>query len=191
MVSLSSSHPNLLAVPATVVVNGGARCRGLVLEVGDSNRSVVVTRTAELDGFSVSAQTTVRPERPYVSTQVVSRSGGTSKVTVCMRAAAGFGGATVPLTSSDPAIFPVPDLAVIGEGSACQSIVVQVGDVQSDTTITVTASFAEGTRSGQTIVRILDPQPKTAEETAVAPTEAPSLTPVALPTGLPIASPVS
>ena len=69
--------------------------------------------------------------------------------TLCDSAIAPAQGTEVTLASDGPTVFPVPDVAVIPAGSACRSLVISVGTVETAIGVTVTATFPGGVRTGR------------------------------------------
>jgi hypothetical protein len=152
MVGLDSSDPSLIPVPGQIAIPFGRECLSTNVLVGATNRTVPVTVTATLGARSFEGTTTVRPQRPVVYTQTVSRAGGTSKVTVCARTQ----GESISLASDNADIFPVPASVALPSGKVCLSLLVPVGPVTGDVPVTITATFTSGVATGTTVVRDLD-----------------------------------
>jgi hypothetical protein len=148
-VLLSANRPSLFPVPSSVLIPDGRECLSVNVLVGATSRTIVVTVTARLGSTTRSGDTTVRPARPALYMQTVSRAGGFSKVTVCARNQ----GETVLLTSSNPTLFPVPASVVIPAGSTCLSITVPVGMIDGSENVTVTATFSTDVVTRSTKVR--------------------------------------
>jgi len=171
-VALTSDHPAIFPVPPVIGIARDARCVSFNVLVRETRTAVPVTVTATFGARSLTGTTMVRPARPAIYTQTASRALGQSKVTVCVQSIAGV---TVPLASSRPDIFPVPSAVSIPAGRACQSIVVPVGYVDSDTPVTVTATFDTGPKAGTTIVKNFGALPP--PTATILPTNSPVPTP--------------
>jgi hypothetical protein len=188
-VALTSDHPAIFPVPAFIGIARDARCVSFNVLVRETRTAVPVSVTATFGARSLTGTTMVRPARPAIYTQTASRSLGQSKVTVCVQSTAG---ANVPLTSSRPDIFPVPPAVTIPAGKACQSIVVAVGYVDSDTSVTVGAAFDSGPKTGTTVVKnfgVLPPATATNLPTSTPlPTPTETLAPTATATEPPTAT---
>lgn len=153
-VNLSSDLPTIVPVPATITVPAGRECLSRNVLVGATSQNALVTITASVGSKSLSSATLVRPARPVIYTQTVSRAGGNSKVTVCARST----GEQITLASDQPTVFAVPGTVTLPTGKTCLSLIIPVGQVGADTPVTITATFAIGSVSGTTIVRNLASQ---------------------------------
>ena len=152
-VHLASSRPLTIPVPATIAISQGRDCKSLIVTPATVRSNTPVILTATLGPVTLAATTMVRPSRPAIYMQTASRAGGLSKVTLCDSAIAPAQGTAVTLASDGPTVFPVPDVAVIPAGSACRSLVISVGTVETAIAVTVTATFPGGVRTGSTVVR--------------------------------------
>jgi hypothetical protein len=76
----------------------------------------------------------------------------------------------VALTSSNPTVFPIPASLHLEPGSACGSLVVNVGMVDASTAVTVSAQTPDGPRSAVTVVRVIGGV-RSAEQTTTPVTE--------------------
>ena len=144
-VSLASSAPQVIAVPASVSIPSGQASVSVPLQAGQVSQQTGVTLTATMAGRSLQASVTVQPAeaKPVLALiRKISRSpsqvapGGSFRLTVELAAPAPPGGVLVRFRASDPAVS-LPAQAVVPTGS---------------TTLTVTGSISAGAASGAAIL---------------------------------------
>lgn len=130
-VALSSSAPNVIAVPASVTVPSGSATASVALQAGQVASPASVVLTASLGGASLQAPVTVEPvkaEPVRVTLQRVSaspqqvRAGGAFSATVQLASPAPAGGAVVQWTSSQPYVR-LPAQVIVPAGA--RSVTVQ------------------------------------------------------------------
>ncbi len=153
VVGLISSHPDVISVPSQLTFSSGQRCYRMVRPIASVSKPVTVTFTATLGAQTLQTSTLVRPQRPWISLQTVSRADGQSRITLCLAERAGPGGLQIALTSSEPSVFPVPQTVTVTQNTACTSLVVEVGSTTAPTTVTVQAVVGSQTLTGTTLVR--------------------------------------
>jgi hypothetical protein len=161
--ALSSSHPAVLPVPATLSVQGGHAWTQFPINVGQVTSPTVVTLTATLNGASASSQVTVRPPtlNDQILQSVVRATGGTTMsgwVNLEGGGLAGANGFPVNL-STDSSAASVPATVTIPAGAGGTSFPIQTSPVTSDTTVTITASAGSVTSSWK-ITLTAEPSPK-------------------------------
>jgi hypothetical protein len=150
-VSLSSSHPNLVPLPATLSMPGGGAYAELLIKVGQVTTPTVVTLTATLNGVSASSELTIRP--PTLDDEfihpTVRATGGTAMsnwVSLEGSGLAGPNGFVVNLSSSSPLATP-PATVTIPAGVNGTGFQIQTSPVDTITTVTITASAGGVTTS--------------------------------------------
>lgn len=153
VVNLTSSHPDVISVPAQLTFSSSQRCYRMVRPIASVSRPVTVTFAATLGNQTLQTSTLVRPQRPWISLQTVSRADGQSRITLCLANRTGPGGLQIALTSSEPQVFPVPQTVTVPQNTACTSLVVEVGSTTTPTTVTVQAVVGSQTLTGTTLVR--------------------------------------
>jgi hypothetical protein len=98
-------------------------------------------------------------------------------VNIALSAAAPAGGTAISLTSSNPAVFPVPSTYTIPAGQTTAGPSVVAGTVTSSTTVTLTASYNGSSMQAQVIV---NPKPSgtpvIATVSAILPQQAQTIT---------------
>jgi hypothetical protein len=174
-VSVYSDRPDIIAVPEAVHIDRGDTCTVAVVPVHATTRATPVTISAYDGVHSADSTTLVRPQLPYLRVQSVSRAGGQSRVTVCATSS----GTIVQLSSSQPALFPLPAQVTIAAGHICRAVIVTVGDTAQPVDVTVTATFGSQVLTGVTRVRRIgsgtaESADDTITSTATVPAAAPS-----------------
>ncbi len=144
-VSLSSSKPNLAVVPASVTVaaNAGASLP-FTITTGYVSSITNVTITATVLGYSATAVLTLNPNGvASVNLSSTTIGGGTGiSGTATLAAPAPAAGATVKLTSSNPAVASVPpSVKVTGGATVSPAFKVATAVVSASTLVTITATF--------------------------------------------------
>jgi hypothetical protein len=161
-IALSSSHPSVVPVPATISMQGTLAWTQFPFTAGQVTTPTVVTLTATLNGASASSQITVRPPtlNDDILQAVVRATGGTPMsgwVDLEGGGLAGPSGFNVALSSSSPAAT-VPASVIIPAGVSGTSFPIQTSAVTSTTPVTITAA-AGGVTSRWTITLTAEPAP--------------------------------
>jgi hypothetical protein len=158
-ITLTSSNPAALTPPATVTVRQGYWLSGPFL-VGTAtvDAPVNITLSASFNGRTVNVPYTVNPATPLVISSVaatgVTKTGATLLVALNRE---NFAPATVQLTSSNPAIAPVPaglTLPALTQPGDFRFSTVPVlfQPVAADTPVTFSASFGGVTQTATVII---------------------------------------
>lgn len=133
-VALSSSAPNVIAVPASVTVPSGSATASVALQAGQVSSPASVVLTASLGGASLQAPVTVEPvktEPVRVTLQRVSaspqqvRAGDAFSATVQLASPAPAGGAVVQWTSSQPYVR-LPAQVIVPAGARSMTVQARV-----------------------------------------------------------------
>ncbi len=161
-IALSSSHPSVVPVPATISMQGTLAWTQFPFTAGQVTTPTVVTLTATLNGASASSQITVRPPtlNDDILQAVVRATGGTPMsgwVDLEGGGLAGPSGFNVALSSSSPAAT-VPASVTIPAGVSGTSFPIQTSAVTSTTPVTITAA-AGGVTTRWTITLTAEPAP--------------------------------
>lgn len=151
-VSLSSSHPAVAGVPASIVVPAGTTSSPpFTITTGAVDTTTAVTITSSFGGVTRTATLTIYP---VVMQSVVlyptSLKGGASSAShrVTLTRPAPPGGATVLLTSSDPARVQLPASVFVPAGSTnSATFTTTTSAVSAATPIAISASFGGVTRT--------------------------------------------
>ncbi|MFO1326790.1 MAG: hypothetical protein U1F56_05485 [Rubrivivax sp.] len=151
VVALSSSQA-AVGVPASVTVAQGATTAFFTATTTAVNTSVGVTVGASWQGVTRSATLTVNPA---LTTQLSSLTLAASRVsggrtvggTVRLSAPAPAGGATVALSSSNTRYATVPATLLVPAGASSAGFVVSTTRPTRDTTVTISATWQQRTRS--------------------------------------------
>jgi hypothetical protein len=158
-VQLSSSHPAIVQVPASVVVPEGQSSLGYTALTQPVSTPTPVTISASAGGVVKSAVLTVQP--PTLSLLLASpltltANSTTSGHLVRLTGAAPPAGFPVALTSSHPAVLAVPALVTVPGGATEASVAFSAGAPSSQTSVTVTAT--SGTISRSVTVKVNPPK---------------------------------
>ena len=149
-ISLSSSNPGAVPVPATLAMPGNTAWTQFQVQAGQVTAPTPVTITATLNGASASAQFTLQP--PSLKSLTISPatiSGGAQPQGIVMlNGQAPAGGAVVSLSSNSPFVSP-PAAVTVAAGSFSASFPISTSGVTANTTATVTASYNGGASQAQ------------------------------------------
>jgi hypothetical protein len=142
-VALSSSHPALAPVPATISMQGGHAWTQFPMSVGQVTAPTLITLSATLNGVTASNQFTLRPptlndQIPQSFTQTTGGSTLTGWVDLEGGGVAGPGGFAINLSTDSPAAS-VPATVTIPAGVNGTSFPIQTTAVSSSTVVTITA----------------------------------------------------
>ncbi len=154
-VSLSSSDPAVVAVPASVTMAQGASSATFTVTTSPVSSAKAVTVSASRRGLTQTAELTVL--EPAVSALTLtpgSFAGGCKSSTgkVTLTAKAPVGGIVVTLTSTNP-VAAVPASVTVPSGSTSATFLITAPAVTANQSGTVTASFGGDSRSQGLTVR--------------------------------------
>lgn len=142
-VAMSDNSSLVWGYLTSVGIRAGASGASFSAKSSTATQDTLVTMTATRDQVVRTDTVTIKPggllEMIPSTTQV--KSSGTVDLTIRLSAAAGVGGRTVLLSSSDSSALPVPASVFFPEGSASQTVRATAGTVLSNTTVRVTATL--------------------------------------------------
>ncbi|HEX7890075.1 MAG TPA: hypothetical protein VF522_12010 [Ramlibacter sp.] len=158
-VALSSSHPAIVPVPATVAVQGSQAWTQFRVVAGQVTAPTPITLTATYNGVSASSQFTLNPPAlQSITFSGAKVSAGVPLSGVLMLAGqAPAGGAVVSLASNTPAVQP-PASVTVPAGSYSAPLSLPTSDVSTQTTATITASW-NGVSTTSTVTLMPAPHP--------------------------------
>jgi len=157
-ISINSSNPGVLPVPATVTMPGNTAWMQFQVQAGQVTAPTPVTLTATLNSKSASAQFTLQPsslKSLTISPSTIS-GGAQPQGIVILNGQAPAGGTLVTLTSNSPSVSP-PSSVFVEPGGSSVSFPISTSAVTANTTATVTAS--DGGASAQAQVTLTPQQP--------------------------------
>jgi hypothetical protein len=141
-ISMNSSNPGALPVPATVTMPGNTAWMQFQVQAGQVSALTPVTLTAMLNSASASAQFTLQP--PSLKSLTISPatiSGGAQPQGIVMlNGQAPAGGALVSLSSNSPMVSP-PTSVTVTPGNFSASFPIPTSGVTANTTAIVTATY--------------------------------------------------
>ena len=146
-VSLTSSNPAVASVPPTTTVAPMGLTGTFSVTTSPVTTSTPVTITATFNGATRTASLTVTPPStgPSVQSLTISPSsvtgGSATSGVVTLSDAAPAGGATMALSSSNPALAGVPTSVTVAAGTTARGFTVTTTSVSTTTTATVTATY--------------------------------------------------
>ena len=142
-INLSSSNPGAVPVPATITMPGNTAWMQFQVQAGQVTAPTPVTITATLNGASASTQFTLQPTslRSLTISPSTISGGAQPQGIVMLNGQAPAGGAVVSLSSSSASVSP-PASVVVEAGSFSASFPISTSPVTTNTTVTVTASYA-------------------------------------------------
>lgn len=157
--SLSSSDPSLVAVPATLAVQGSTAWTQFQVTGGQVTAPTPITLTATYNGTSASTQFTLNPAAlKALSLNASTMSAGVPvSGNVMLAGQAPAGGAVVSLASDNPAVQP-PATVTVPAGSASVPVMMPTSDVTARTPVTITASW-NGVSAQSTVALMPAPHP--------------------------------
>jgi hypothetical protein len=151
VVTLTSSNPAVLSVPASVrVAQNTIGSSSFTLTLGHPTTQTVVTITASYNGSSQSATMTILlPALDQIQfangANAVSAFGGNpAPASVLLNGPAPSGGAVVALSSSDSATASVPSSVTVPAGATSAAFTVTTSPVSTAKDVTITASWQGG-----------------------------------------------
>ena len=142
-VALSSSHPAIAPVPATLAMPATNAWNQFQMTVGQVTVPTVVTITATLNGVQSANQFTVNP--PSLKSLTISggpkvSGGAVVSAILSLNGRAPAGGALVTLESNSQAVTP-PSSVTIPAGTCCASVSMTTAEVSTNTPVTITAKL--------------------------------------------------
>jgi uncharacterized protein (TIGR03437 family) len=145
-----------VSTPSSVLIRQGQTSATFTVTTS-SISSNTVTITASAGSFSQSAAIQIypvnTPQLTGLTLGVESIQGGDSVTgTLTLSGKVALGGATVNLTSSNPAVVVVPAMAALSFGQSSASINVTTTGVTSQQSATITATFANSTATATLLV---------------------------------------
>ena len=151
VVMLSSSNISAATVPPSVAVAAGATASASFAIISSAVAARAIVTISATYGVTRMAQLTVNPAVPYsVVLSAAKVLGGHSLASnmVTMNGPAPSSGATIALTSSDPAVAAVPaTVTVLAGATSSQPFTITATAVTSTTPVTISASYLGITRS--------------------------------------------
>jgi hypothetical protein len=146
-VSLSSDHPELLPLPASVVIPKNTSSTVLSLDPLWAKQDAVVTAHAILGKQDQTAQLTLKKFAISLAVNPkVLYGDNLAKLTASLNHAVASS-TTVTLKSDSPSVVQVPDSAVILKGFKTTKAHLLIGQVSVDSTVLITATLPDGTSS--------------------------------------------
>ncbi|HZM76516.1 MAG TPA: hypothetical protein VFC19_12360 [Candidatus Limnocylindrales bacterium] len=149
-VSLSSSLPGTVSVPAIVTVPAGATSASFTANTFPGSFTTTAQLAATLGGTTLFAALTVTPSSSTTLTALTvsptSVTGGSSTGTVTLSAPAPSGGAVVTLSDNSSAAS-VPGSVTVSAGATSRTFIVSTSAVSSQTAVTISGSYGGITRS--------------------------------------------
>lgn len=162
-ISLTSSNPSAAPVPASITMPANIAWTQFQMTAGQVASATPATITATLNGASASGQLTVN--ETALKTLTISPStingGATAGAIVMLTGQAPAGGASVMLSSDNPAVAP-PASVFVNPGSFSTSFSLPTSMVTANTTATLTATWNGASVPGTVT---LTPQPSPASLT--------------------------
>jgi|GEM_PF-911627 len=150
-VSLSSSNINVARTPASVTVPQGSTTMNFTITTFAVASDTMVTITATAGSVMRTATLTVTAQRVAVSSlnlnpnQVIGATNSTG--TISLNFPAPSDGFPVAVSSSIPELASVPDTVVVAAGQRTATFIVQVTPVETQTTVTISATGGGATRT--------------------------------------------
>jgi len=151
-VLLFSADPSVASVPSSVVAPGGATTVTFPITTNAAAPPTIVQITAAVDNVPRSANLSVnaaQPAGPSLSAVSLSPSSltGGSSATGTVTFTAATDGASVQLSSSNPAVAQVPQEVVVNGGQSRGTFPVSTSAVSATTSVTITARWFDITRT--------------------------------------------
>lgn len=158
-VTLTSSNPAAAPVPATLTIPAGRAFGTFNLQLGQVTAPTPITLTESINGTSASVSQTVQPpslKRFSLFSPVTG--GSTTSGTIYLNGEAPAGGAVVHLSSSNPALVPLPATVTVAAGMPTLSLNFPTNAASTDTPVTLTASWNGGSTSAILTLTATPPQ---------------------------------
>ena len=146
-VALSSKHPSIATVPASVTVPAGATSANFAVSTSSNPNSTAVVITAAFDDATRSALLTLTlmpaVTLSSLSLDPTSVSGGTpSTGTVTLNTAAPADGTAVALFSSNTAVAIVPAIVTVPAGATSANFTVATSPVTASTSVAISGTYS-------------------------------------------------
>ena len=154
VVSLTSSNPAVVSVPASVTIPQWATSADFDVTTSAVSNATSVTITATAATATRTVSLTVRPATLVgliIGSSSVS-SGGSCTAMIQLSGPAPSGGAVVALGSSDPNSASVPDSVTVPAGASLAYFSVSGNDVSQPTSVTITAIYQGASQSASITV---------------------------------------
>jgi hypothetical protein len=175
VVTLSSSDPVLVKVPASVSIAAGNSADSFTITTSPVSTAASVRIDASAGGVTKSAFINLGPDPnappalQSVTLSVSGVTGGTSvSGTVFLNANAPAGGASVTLATSNASAARVPPIVSVPAGQGFASFTVTTFPVSTTTPVTITGFFGSSTQSATLTVMPSASPPATASLSAVS-----------------------
>ena len=158
LVSLGSASGAVI-VPASVLVNQGATSGTFGIKTSSVTTQTLVTLSATFSGVTKTTTFTVNPATvsPTLASLTLNstrvRMGHSVTGTVRLSAPAPAGGATVMLSTSNPALASVPASVVVAPGTTAKTFTVSTVAKGQPATVTISASYSGTTKTVALAVR--------------------------------------
>jgi hypothetical protein len=142
VVTLTSSNPAVAGVPPSATVEGGATSSSFSIQTSLVAAPEQATITASCGGASRYLTVLINPSALSSLASYSGTAAGGQIVNIGFTlSSAAFTGATVALTSSDPAAAAVPTGIAVATGQSTGTIAIQTHPVAAPTAVTITASL--------------------------------------------------
>jgi hypothetical protein len=143
IVLLASSDPSLLVLSPSVTIAGDQKSAQFAFATKGVASNTVVAIGADLGGNTKATTVTLLPAvlLSVTATPDVVVGGGHSYGRVALNGFAPVGGATVALSSSNPAVLTVPATMVVPANTSVATYMYKTVQVPANTLVTITASY--------------------------------------------------
>ena len=148
MVTLATTNPTVVIVPATVTVSAGSLTRSYAVKTAPVTTVTAVPITAFYGGSSVSATLTVKPPSLSAVSLLPNsvKGGASSQGTVKLNGPAPAGGVRITLASGNTALATVPTSVTVVAGGSSASFTVLTKPVGTNIAVTISAAGGGVTR---------------------------------------------
>jgi hypothetical protein len=153
-ITLSSSHPKVASVPASVAIAAGQTSGSFTIATGAVSGTTPVTLTGSDGTTTQTASLTVVPVALSAVAVVATVVGGdpTHENEVRLTAGAPQAGAVVTLSSSDPTVASPPASVTVPNGSAIAVFTIQTTYVATSQVVTISATYNGVTKTANVTV---------------------------------------
>jgi hypothetical protein len=159
-ITLKSSHPEIIPVPAYAHVNTGATDELVGITTKPTAHTTNVTITATYKGVTKSKVIVIyEPFISSISLPSTIETTSTAQVSVRLTGRAPAGGVTISIQSSNPTVLPVPPSITVAAGALSASFATTADDITSNKTVTITAKSKGITLAKSTVVTYTPPEP--------------------------------
>ncbi len=148
VVTLATTNPTVVIVPATVTVSAGSLTRSYAVKTAPVTTVTAVPITAFYGGSSVSATLTVKPPSLSAVSLLPNsvKGGASSQGTVKLNGPAPAGGVRITLASGNTALATVPTSVTVVAGGSSASFTVLTKPVGTNIAVTISAAGGGVTR---------------------------------------------